>query len=192
MLVLLAVNAGLHVSDNKYANQAGTALWIGSFLAWYATQGKPHEEYVADELGDNYVKKSWGVPLACGVLGIGAFLGLICLIVIAMFSFGTRLTYNNGELYYTSNVNEAEARKLGEFLATLGYFAEKHVTVQLNKSGATYEVRLVVRPGAESDPLTIERMWLLAKSISALVFSDAPVQVHLCDDVLRTLRVVGP
>jgi len=44
-------------------------------------------------------------------------LGIICSVMLAgCQSFGKKLEFNKGELYYTDSVTEAEANKLGEYL----------------------------------------------------------------------------
>ena len=71
-----------------------------------------------------------------------------CLLTIPMLgcnSLGTKLEFNGGELYYTKNVNEAEARKLGEYLVNEKFFDGAKKTIQLDKSGDTYLFRAVVK-----------------------------------------------
>jgi hypothetical protein len=104
-------------------------------------------------------------------------------------NYGTRLTFNKGELYYTAAVTRDEAQKLGDFLVGDGYFDGNETTVQLNKAGGVYEVRLVVKPGSDLDPHLFE-FTLFARKISKDVFDSAPVDIHLCDQELKTLRVV--
>ncbi len=65
---------------------------------------------------------------------------------LACSSYGTKLDFNGGELYYTDNVTEADAKKLGDYLVKSGFFGGRQVTVQLDKAGATYQFRMVVLP----------------------------------------------
>jgi hypothetical protein len=107
--------------------------------------------------------------------------------------FGTKLNFGeNNELYYTTNVKEEEAKKLGDYLVKQEFFAKdgNSRTVQLNKSGSTYEFRMVVKEGLDKDQATIDLMKTVGAELSEAVFSGATVDVHLCDDALKTLRVV--
>lgn len=107
--------------------------------------------------------------------------------------YGTKLSFGeNNELYYTTNVKEEEAKKLGDYLVKEEFFAKdgNSRTVQLNKSGSTYEFRMVVKEGLDKDQATVDLMKTVAAELSKGVFNGATVDVHLCDDTLKTLRVV--
>lgn len=116
---------------------------------------------------------------------------LIALLAISGCGFGRgkKLEYNGGELYYTSSVTKAEAERLGRYLAK-GFFDGNRKTVQLTKTGNTYEFRMVVKKGIETDPEYIEAAKAFAGEMSEEVFNGSPVDIHLCDDRLKTLRVV--
>jgi hypothetical protein len=107
-------------------------------------------------------------------------------------NYGTKLTFKNGELYYTSGVTKDEADKLGNFLVKSGFFDGEKKSVQLNKEDGTYQVRLVIKPGFENNAPYIEQCKQAAKEVSQNVFQGAPVVIHLCDDQLKTLKVVQP
>jgi len=107
-------------------------------------------------------------------------------------SYGTKLDFNGGELYYTDNVTEADAKKLGEYLVKEGFFSGKKITVQLDKAGATYQFRMVVMPEKQSDEATLEIMKTFAGQISEDVFGGAPTELHICDEQLKTLKVLKP
>ncbi|MDT5123388.1 MAG: hypothetical protein QOC96_2870 [Acidobacteriota bacterium] len=105
-------------------------------------------------------------------------------------SFGKRLEFNKGELYYTSAVTEDEAKKLGNYLVIIGYFADRQVTVQLDKSSDTYQVRFVVQEGGEKNEEALASFKLLVNMLSKDVFNGAKVEIHLCNDKLKTIKVV--
>jgi hypothetical protein len=111
---------------------------------------------------------------------------------LACSNYGTKLDYNGGELYYTKNVTETEAKKLGDNLVKIKYFDGKAVTVQLDKSGSTYQVRFVVLKDKQNDETIINSFKILAGSFSEEVFDKAPTEVHICDDELKTVKVVKP
>ena len=109
---------------------------------------------------------------------------------LACTGHGTKLEYNGGELYYTDNVTETDAKKLGDYLVKSGFFGGKKVTVQLDKSGATYQFRMVVMPEKQNDEPTAVLMKAFAGEISEEVFGGAPVELHICDDSLKTIKVL--
>ncbi len=116
-----------------------------------------------------------------------------CLATVLMLgcnAYGTKLEYGKGELYYTKNVTEAEAKKLGDYLTKIKFFEGDGKTVQLDKSGDTYQFRMVVKEGLDKDEKYITASQEAAVEISKNVFEGAKVEVHLCDNKLKTLKVV--
>jgi hypothetical protein len=105
-------------------------------------------------------------------------------------SYGTKLEYGKSELYYTKNVTEAEAKKLGDYLNKIKFFDGDGKSVQLDKPGDTYQFRMVIKEGLEKDEKYITGSKEAAVEISQNVFDGAKVEVHLCDNQLKTLRVV--
>jgi hypothetical protein len=105
---------------------------------------------------------------------------------------GQKLDFNGGELYYTSNVTEAEAQKLGKFLVDNEFYDGNPKTVQLNKEGDTYQFRMVIKKGLENDPGTLISIKAMLSLISTQVFNNANVVAHLCDEYLTTIKVVNP
>jgi hypothetical protein len=105
-------------------------------------------------------------------------------------NYGKMLTFNGGELYYTPQVTETEARKLGEYLVKEKFFDGTKKTVQLAKNNGTYEFRMVVLKDGEKAPDADKTFTAVAKELSDNVFSGGKVAVHLCDNRLKTLRVI--
>lgn len=108
-------------------------------------------------------------------------------------NFGTKLSFGgNNELYYTDNVTLDEAQSLGDYLVEADFFADdsNSRSVQLNKSGSTYEFRMVVKEGLEKDQDTIDLMKEFAVEVSNNVFDGETTDIHICDDTFKTLRVV--
>lgn len=125
---------------------------------------------------------------------LGGLLAVAILLVVglACSGHGTKLEFNGGDLYYTDNVTEAEAKKLGNYLVEQGFYDGKPKSVQLDKSGSTYQFRMVVQPEKQNDAATMEIMKTFASQLSSDVFSNAPTEVHVCDDQLKTLKVIKP
>jgi len=107
--------------------------------------------------------------------------------------FGTKLNFgDNNELYYTNIVKASEAQALGDYLINEGFFKrdDNERSVQLDKTGTTYEFRIVIKKGLEQDDDTIDIMKIFTTELSENVFDGANVDIHLCDDAFKTLRVV--
>ena len=121
---------------------------------------------------------------------------LLYILLITIFTscgnYGTLLEVNGAELYYTSSISEREAYRLGEFLVDNEFFDGEGKTVQINKSGNTYEFRMVVKKGIEKDEEFIQVFKNLSAVLSEDVFDGYSVDIHLCDEYLNTLRVVVP
>ena len=136
------------------------------------------------------------------ITAVGLILLTAVLLVVGCSSkppaqWGKVLKYNKGgNLFYTSNVTEEEARRLGDYLLKAGLFQDDKPTIaQLTKKGDVYQVRVVAEKGViekkrapeEMDP--VQAAGLLAENISEKVFNGAKVEWHICDDKLKTLRV---
>jgi len=117
---------------------------------------------------------------------------LICMFLLTCNdSYGTLITYDDSDLYYTSNITSHEAHKLGTYLVEGEFFTPGNtVSVQIDKTGKTYEFRMVVKKGIEKDPEYIEIAKLMAYALSEDVFNGSPVDIHLCDPYFETIRVV--
>ncbi len=106
-------------------------------------------------------------------------------------NWGTHLKFEGSDLFYTNRVSEDEARKLGEYLVTTGFFQKDNPgTVQLTKEGSIYQLRMVTKKGSEEDLSLLQSTGMFAAYISQDVFNKAPVEVHLCDGRLKTLKVI--
>ncbi len=117
-------------------------------------------------------------------------IAILLAIGLACKGYGTKLEFNGGEVYYTENANEADAKKLGDYLVKDGYFDGKPKTVQLDKSGSTYQVRLVIQKEFQNDQKTADGLKELFGQISKDVFGGAATEIHMCDEELKTVKVV--
>ena len=105
-------------------------------------------------------------------------------------NYGNEKNFNGVQLFYTSTITEAEANSLGNYLIKSEFADGGTKTVQLNKSGNTYEFRMVVKKGIEQDQEYTELGKLMAAEISTEVFNGKQVEVHYCDENLTTLKVL--
>jgi hypothetical protein len=123
---------------------------------------------------------------------------LFCIIFIAAVTFtiqscskhGNELSFNKGELYYTESVQKSDAQKLGSYLQNEGFFNGEKRIVQLNREGKLWEFRMVVKKGTETDDEYINLFGFFSLQLSKAVFDNQPVDIHLCNDKLETLKVI--
>lgn len=138
-----------------------------------------------------------------GAIGLSIVVAVIVIGVIASAasspSYGVKvdqkkvLTFGKIELFYLDPVNSFEAQDLLDYMIEALEFSETsndHKTFHLSKEGDTYELRIVIKKGLETEQETIDAMKFLAAIISQDVFGGASLDIHLCDDYLNTLRVV--
>jgi hypothetical protein len=104
--------------------------------------------------------------------------------------YGKQINKNGLQLFYTENVTEEEANRMVKFLIESESIDGEKKTVQLNKNGKTYEFRMVVKKGIEQDPEYIEIFKNFTLELSKFVFNNSPVDIHMCDELLNTIRVI--
>jgi len=114
----------------------------------------------------------------------------VVLFVQSCYKNRNKLEFNNGELYYTKEVQKADAQKLGNYLQNEGFFNGEKRTIQLDKNGRTWEFRMVVKKGTENDDQYINLFGFFSLQLSKAVFNNDPVDIHLCNDKLETRRVI--
>src|ERR1700742_3107831 len=114
---------------------------------------------------------------------------LLFFMLSACNNLGDKKIYNGVELYHSKNVTDAEADKLGNYLVTSQFADGKAKTVQLTKSGDIYQFNFVVKNGADKDTAIIKNTKLFASILSAQVFNGAKVEIHMCDEYMKSLKV---
>jgi hypothetical protein len=120
---------------------------------------------------------------------IGAIL-LGLLFVSSCSNYGKEKRFNGTQIFYTSAVSENDVDKLITYLVNSEFIDGGEKTVQLNKSGNTYEFRMVVKKGIEQDQEYKDLGKIMGAEISQNVFEGQNVDVHFCDDKLKTLVVL--
>lgn len=125
--------------------------------------------------------------LACAAAVV--FIGLY----VAGTSYGSRLSFQRGELYYNDPVTRDEAQRVGEYLVEEQFFnAEKAVTVQFDKERERYQLRFVVNPALAEGTLANVHFGVMGSDIAERVLNGVPLDVLLCDTNMKPLRTVVP
>jgi hypothetical protein len=102
-----------------------------------------------------------------------------------------KVSQNKLDIYYTENVTRSDAKKLLEYLIEEEFTdGSREIGTQLDKTGNTYEFKINVKKGIDTDPDFIKIAKTLSTEISNDVFGKAPVDIHLMDDDFKLLRVV--
>jgi hypothetical protein len=122
--------------------------------------------------------------------GTMVLMAIALLTIISCTAKDKKLTFNGGDLYYSSKVTEADAKKLGNYLVEDKFFDGTQKTVKLNKSGGNYEFRMVLKD-AENDPGAEKKYSAVSRELSQKAFSGQRVVIHLCDKDFKTLVVAG-
>ncbi len=100
------------------------------------------------------------------------------------------VTVDGTGISYTKNVTKSEAQKLGNYLKESGFTDGSSKTIQLDKEGATYLFRMVVVEGAVNNPESENILRAYGEEISKNAFEGKPLVVHMCDDALKTIKIV--
>lgn len=110
-------------------------------------------------------------------------------IVSSCSDYGKEKNFDNIQIFYTEGITEAEVDACGKYLQETNKDDGQTKTIQLNKAGETYQFRMVVKEGLEKEQEYIDLGPLYATELSNNVFNKKPVEVHYCDNMLKTLAV---
>lgn len=137
--------------------------------------------------------KPWLKPLVTTSVAAGGLIVVFAL-VIPVSGYGDRLgaelSYGGSDLFYREPVTKAEALRLKDYLSKIGLFDGKDKSLQIRRTGSTYEFRMVVKEGMTEDAELNDFCRQLSKDLSREVFNGAAVSIHLCDDNFKTIRIV--
>lgn len=106
-------------------------------------------------------------------------------------ALGTKCDFNRGKFFFSSKVKKTEAEALGRYLTAGGIFNTTwgNGTIQLDKKNNTFLFRQAVT-GKENETIVQMGYCELAAEISLDVFNGADVEIHRCDESMKTLRVL--
>lgn len=120
------------------------------------------------------------------LLILGCLLGVSC----NRLSHGEKIKFEGFDVYYGKGATKGDAQKLGDYFVGLGLneASSDRKSMQVQKSGDTYVVKFIVSDDAEIDPQKVESFEFIGYMLSALVFNETPVDVHLCGDGFQTRK----
>lgn len=105
-------------------------------------------------------------------------------------NYGTEKDFDGVQVYHTDKVTAAEADQLGAYLVKEKFANGEAKSVQLTKAGSTYQFRMVVKEGLDKDTSYWKTAIFFGSMLASQVFNGGPLEVHLCDDQLKTLKVL--
>jgi hypothetical protein len=125
------------------------------------------------------------------VRGVAYLVAALMYLVFAFAHWGrgprVRLQ-GSGELYYTPPVTKAEARNVAAYF-NAGRKAARGL-YQLSRKEDTYQLRVSVIPGTVNNAQSAVVWQTIAGDLSEHCLGQAPVEIHLCNARLETLRVI--
>jgi hypothetical protein len=117
-----------------------------------------------------------------------SLVGVVLAITAGCDAYGTRLWFNGGELYYTSNVSKDQAEKVGNFLVKKGVFNGERKTAQLDRGpGDAFTLRIVVKKEFQNKDGVRDDLKQLCTEVSREVFDGAAVDGWVCDEHLNSV-----
>jgi hypothetical protein len=123
-------------------------------------------------------------------LTLGAFLVIAIAFVLRFWrSTGRRLRLEGGNLYYTDSVSPEVAQRAGLFLERKGLFKAGLNDARLYRDGEAYLLQLVCSLGQPEEEQNVASE-VLAAGFSDDVLTGSPVEVQICDFVLRPTSVI--
>ena len=119
--------------------------------------------------------------------------------------FDNKLACQWGDLYYTDEVPKADAERVGAYLEVIGN-GQQHPVIRirtdeftsggfdagLDKSGNTFELRLIPGGGVRLEQAFQEALSGLAQGLLATEFPDAKIKIVLCKKDLTPYETLGP
>ncbi|MCK5795929.1 MAG: hypothetical protein KAI47_02015 [Deltaproteobacteria bacterium] len=114
-------------------------------------------------------------------------------LLMACHPFGKKIrTQGKGEVFYKAPVTRDQALRLGRFLESRAFFdGTMRKSVQMLKKGAGYQLRFVVRKGAQKNKEGLTALKMIAGMVAHEVLGHAPVELHLCNKRLKTIMTMS-
>jgi hypothetical protein len=121
------------------------------------------------------------------------------LIVVVLFPLalvgcghGSKVQQGNIEVFYKDGATKAEAERLAAYLDKHWGALPGRRSVQLTRSGEGYQFRMVVKKEYQNSNTLLKQLQFDGARISRDVFEGAAIELHACDEHLKTLQVFPP
>ena len=85
-LGFLAVNLiGVLVPESRAIDGVLRLIGFGLLLGWYFTQGRPQARFVKENLGEDYERRGWALPLLAGFAALAVYVYLVFGLAVATY-----------------------------------------------------------------------------------------------------------
>jgi membrane associated rhomboid family serine protease len=129
------------------------------------------------------------ILVIAGMIGVSAWHPNLANVQLG---FGSSVQHGDIEVFYTEGATKTEADRLGAYLVKAYGPSTGRRSVQLKKTTDGYLFRMVVKKEIQKDPKTLKQLEFDGARISRDVFDGAAVEVHACDEHLKTLMKFPP
>ena len=161
----------------------GINIGIGAYLM--NTQKALYQEHIQN----GGKRASYLLPIGIGILIFTLFLATI---IYSQYIPDKTLDYNKNQLYYTDNVTEAQAKKLGDYLKSEGFFKDdSETTVKIDKQEDTYVFSMIIIAEYLNNEEVLNNMKLVSNELSVNVFENNKVIVDLCNNRFKVLKSIS-
>ncbi|MBL8853237.1 MAG: hypothetical protein JNK57_04605 [Planctomycetaceae bacterium] len=114
--------------------------------------------------------------------------GFAALVMLGQRQYGLRLDHKNIEVYYTSEVTEAEATRFLTYLKENHGNTDKRITFQLDRTTEEFLVRMCAQEFVYTTNQLDDQLQALRDEIQAKCFVQEKVVFEACDDKLNTKK----
>ena len=132
------------------------------------------------------------VTIICCLVFLAAVVVLVPIIALTGGGHGSKVQHGNIEVFYTEGATKAEADRLAAYLLKDPAGAGHRRSVQLKKTADGYQFRMPIKKEFQNDQKVLQGLQFDGARISRDVFDGAAIEVHACDQHLKTLKTFPP
>ncbi len=161
----------------------GINIAIGAYLM--NTQTPLYKQHIQN----GGKRSSYFLPITIGVL---IFTLIISSIIYTQHIPDKALNYNKNKLFYTENVTESQAKKLGDYLEAEDFFkVDSETDVKVDKQKDIFIFSMVIKKDYIDNEDVLDNMKLVSKELSVDVFENNKVQIDLCTNRFKVLKSIS-
>lgn len=172
----------------NFGKYLGVGINAGIGGAMMKEQLPIFEEYIAK----GGKKASLILPIILSTILMGLFLFPV---FYAINIPESSKTFGDDEIYFTTSVTEKEINNLGDYLVNQEVFREDNSVMSLKLDKTTdnvYIISVIVDKESIDNPQTLSNFEEFGNYISQNVFNNSKVEIHLCDNRFKKLKVANP
>ena len=128
-------------------------------------------------------------------IGIAVVVAVACFLVIRTLvdsKWDNKEGFLWGELYYTDQVDDTDAQRLGAYWEVTYQAGDAEFTLGLDRNEGNFELSMILEDQDRFSPDVPEVMALLGEEMATLVFPGSSVSILVCDEHLDPYTAYGP